>query len=393
MKSPISLAYKNGQHVVMRAFTKGSARETPEAVTPDSLNRLILARNLLALMESIDELGIMLDHDLTEKDTRILTVGEVLEDIRKGVYSPVRDSRLTDEIYMDSRFPQKPNASALRRMDASYDLMMTDFASTLRTFDTDDTVVVELVQDWMELRNSLSVTARVLGYMINPPSNVAGKELAGDFNGLLEAGFEKRDLKRNRLSQLSYKYDFFENYSKQYQISFTHNAFLATDPGLRKIPQLLKTFESKSPLHHSVLSQEKGWSSALKSSNRIDFFAAPVAKYYQQEKDDRKNYLCIGDNGEDWQSLSREFVEAMVLAYMEPEIDRNHWFKNQGYPEVKKDSLIEALWYQLIFPKTYELIICQNCGNAALTAKKGGHTLYCTGACSANYRNHYKNKE
>lgn len=393
MKSQTALAYRNGQHVILRAYSKNEAKETPQAVTPESFNRFILSKNLLMLMESIDELGIMFSHPIfdNKKEKRINSVEEIRKAIAKGEFEPVREDRLSEEIYMDSATPYKHNASALKKMAASYDYLITDFPAALKEFESEDIVVIELVQDWMELRNSLSVTARVLGYLLNPPKKVAGKELLGDFNGLIEAGFERRSLKRNKLSNLSIPYDFFKKYKHQYQITIVFNTFFAKDAGVKGFAQVvLDTYKEKAPLHWSVLSDDKGWSSALKASHRVNFLTAPVAKYYQQEKGDKNQYLCIGDNGEDWRLLAKELVEAMVKTYMKPKVDSDSWFNEEGYPEVVRSSLMEALWYQLIYPKNYELVICQNCGNAALAAKRGMSKVWCSDACRTYYKTHYE---
>lgn len=394
MQSQTALAYRNGQHVVLRAFSKSELRETPQAVNPESFNRFILSKNFFMLMESIDELGIMFDHDFIKGSSRIVSVETMRKAIGKGSFAPVREERLTEEIYLDSATPYKPNASALKKMAASYDFLLVGFETALKDFNGDDVVVIELIQDWIELRNSLSVTARVLGYLLNPPEKIAGIKLSEDFNGLEQAGFKKRKLERGILSGITQQYDFFKEYKSQYLIKIIFNTFFAKDPGVKGFAQVVfDTYKDKAPLHYSVLSDEKGWTSALKGNRRVNFLTAPLAKFYEHAADDKSQYLSIGEAGEDWHFLAKEFVRAMVNAYMEPKVDQNSWFNGEGYPDVMHSTLISALWYQLIYPKNYELIICQNCGNAALAAKRGMGKIWCSDACRTYYKTHFKDEE
>lgn len=393
MKSKTALAYKStGQHVVLRAFTKDEVSETPETVNPDSFNRLVLSKNFLSFMQSIDELGIISRKGFTKKDKRILTVGEVRELDTRGELLSTSIDRLSDEVYFDSASPYKHNASALKKMSVAYDYESTEFLKSISKFKDDDFVVMELMQDWVDLRNSLSLTSRVLGHLINPPIKRAGRELSDGFNGLLEAGFSQAPLERSLFEQFGIPYSFFDKYHQQYHIMIGFNTFFAKGEPLKRMPGITSPLEFKAPLLFSVLNtDEPKWATALKTSQRINYLTAQEAKGRKQGKGDTATYLSIGDAGEDWRQLAREMVIAMMQAYMKPEIDIENIFSGNGYPDIVHTSLIEALWYQLLYPKKHELIVCQNCGNAALAAKQGMSKVWCSDSCRTHYKKHYKN--
>jgi len=383
MKSRITLAQRYGQTIILRAYSKEEPLQTPEAASVDSLNRLILSKNLRSLIDSIDELGAMLPANLTKHDQRILAVEEVRKLLADKKFKKVDYQQLSNEMLFASRFPYRPNKKALSEILREHDLPKSNFETTLTRFADDDIVILERIQDWMELRNSLAVTARVMGNLHNPPKLLKGEVQNENSNGLLRAGFQQKEVSKLMKNTWGLQHHFFRTFSNYYHTDFVYNPYKLD----RYAGEIL---EKRTPYHHSVISCKPNWYTALRNQNQKKRVLFLTDQLIRDDKkiEDMDHQLCIGYDGEDWRSLAQEFITSMIKGYMNPKID---WATSQWsqHPTFENSTLIEALWNQLLYSKGHSIIVCQTCGDATLSPNRGKPSVYCSGTCRNYYNEHY----
>ena len=94
---------------------------------------------------------------------RVVPAGEIRELFRSGELSEPDAERLGEEAYLEYLGNGTVNKRAMRKMVQRYDATGNGFISRLDTCSERDAVSIELVQDWMDLRNNLTLAARVKG--------------------------------------------------------------------------------------------------------------------------------------------------------------------------------------------------------------------------------------
>lgn len=389
-----------GQHVVLRICRGSELTGDFDDVSVDGLNGLLLSKNFLQLMEAIESLGPISAEKLNsptakaaladDERERVVPAGEVRELFRSGELSEPDAERLGEEAYLEYLGNGTVNKSAMRKMVQRYDATGNGFISRLDTCSEGDAVSIELVQDWMDLRNNLTLAARVKGFMLNPPEldGVLAERLSSD--PLLAAGFERAPLKRGLLSQAGSNYKCFADYGMQYRRLCAFNTYFARDEETlgSKIGSMFLSLGCQAPLLQSRLTTERGWITSLKGSHVVNYLSIPLATNFEEGKERKQNYLSVCFNeGDDPKDVAKSYLGALLMGWLQPEIDKSSCYSEDGQVRLRRRNLVDALWSYVLFPGDYEIAICKNCGNAFLRSGKGRVKIWCSDSCRVQFAN------
>jgi hypothetical protein len=249
-------------------------------------------------------------------------------------------------------------------------------------------VLFELVQDWIYVRNALSVCARLLGQLES-----------GNGVSLADAGFESHKSKRL-------------NSKKLFGLPLKYNTMLSI--GLLK-------WDIEDPLFYNTVEREKEDSNIfsykvtvnyLKAQDKSVFLTtAPVAtnKPYSlrkslknQPSEEKTFFLCVEDTGSQEQ-MAKNIVSQFAAVFRNLEMkqkgvsgseqkfgwvyDESGEFENLAQPKMMPLSLASALWLRLVYHPSRKITLCKKCGNAVLSKEQGMPREFCSNSCRVQFGN------
>lgn len=385
----ITVAFDKKQrlHYVIRDIPRGSLGWDAGADCTRQLNSLLAAKTPTALLRAIEAMPSLYPEGRFSKKTRPI---ESAQEVR---YALVRlgecdEDQLRAEMWMESATPLRSDTAKMSKFIADYGYGnegLEDWAEAV--LDDGRVIVVEHLQDWMTLRNSLTLCGRLLAQLQD-----------GNHAPLEDAGFYHRN--NSRL-----KDDF-------YIIPFKFNAFFA---------RASADWEEKDPLYNSLVTEGKLSSrykfiddlrGAFPDPSESDVFlvARPTATQEydsffaskRREPADKTLYLMVRNSG-DQEAMAKKVILAFTEAFRgledwEQGMRGKEGRRGTGRPLgwaydamgafAKLDEARElplsfpsALWHRLLYHHAQALVICSHCKNAILSSEQGTRREYCSDTC------------
>ena len=386
----IAVAYDSKQklHYVVRSVPAGLLEWDPDADCTAQLNALLAAKTPTAFLRAVDGMPSLYPRGRFSKTTRAATRKSEVE------YAIVRlgecdEDQLRAEMWMDSATPLRSDTAKMSKFAADFGYEEVRFAELVDgALEGGGAVVVEHLQDWMTMRNSLTLCARLLAQLQD----------GGGAASLEEAGFYRRENSRLK--------DGF------YIIPFKFNPFFA---------RASADWEEKDPLYNSLVTQRKlatrlGFLDDARgdfpdaSEEDVFFATSAVAKQEyagifasrRLEPADKTLYMMVRDSG-DHAAMATKTVLAMTEAFRTLE----DWEDGMRGKEARRGtgrplgweydaagalagiddarmvprSFASALWYRLLYHHARRFTICAHCKNAVLSSEKGMRREYCSDTC------------
>lgn len=398
MDTIIAMRANPGQHVALRMLPEGEGVGLADF---KALDRLILSKNLVQLMESIDELGPISLNPLspdapchfTPEQPRVESASSAAMGFRNGLFLTSYDRQLEDELFIDHPGVARVNFSALGRAVRERDAVMTGFDERLREAPGETPVSVELLQDWLDLRNNLALAARVLGFMTNPPA-IEGVDPDEFRRRPLEAaGFVEAELGPEEAPGDSEGAGAHvpAAYSRQFRrlCAFSvWNTECLSEPAREQRKGFLPTVE-RAPLIASLLKLEPGGHWGLRGRDCVRYPMVPVEDPGTWPSTSGRMCLSVElREGEGQAEAARRYLEAEFHAWLGPTVTLDEGLELAVAPTPVGTGLATALWRMLAQRSEWEIAVCPNCGSAFLRPTKGYRArkrLWCDNSCHALY--------
>ena len=293
---------------------------------------------------------------------------------------------LESEFFLESSKPMRSNKVKLDKLVTEWGSDGRTVASLLKGIEGDFVVLVEPLQDWMTLRNSLSLCARLL----------AGVEHG---SGLLKGlGFDMLKSKRlgKELWGIAFKYNPF--YSKKIALRdedrFDPLFYALTDQYSEKtnVPFMKRELHGLCPEDHSVFVTTRQIATGHYDA---------IGPNKEKTPSEKTLYLCVagGDGGKE---SSKEIIRQFSWAFRHLAIpqgnkascesvdcgwryDQRGEFQDLAGPKMVPGSFASALWYQLVYHPHDRLTRCKWCGDALMARSVGTPKEFCCGSCRVQY--------
>ena len=385
----ITVAYDKRQklHYVIRDVPGDALEWDAGQDCTRQLNALLAAKTPTALLRAVEGMPSLYPEGRFSKTTRPVASREEVH------YAVVRfgecdEDQLRAEMWMDSATPLRSDTAKMSKFVTDYGYDGEALAERAGAALGEGRVVaVEHLQDWMTLRNALTLCGRLLAQLQE-----------GGPVSLEDAGFYRRS--NSRL-----KDDF-------YIIPFKFNAFFA---------RASADWEEKDPLYNSLMTERKLASryrflaeprGGFPDPSEPDVFlvTSPVAtQEYSSvfaskrlEPVDKTLYLMVRDSG-DQEAMAKKVVLAFTEAFrgledwergMRGKEDRRGTGRALGWAYdamgafAKQDEAREVplsfpsgLWHRLLYHHAQALVVCSHCKNAILSSEQGTRREYCSDTC------------
>lgn len=355
------------------------------------LNALLTVKNLSGLLKTIGDMPPVLPLAVACSRRRVFTVEQAMRDL-PGDLIECNEGSLRAESFIESCRPMRANGVSARRAVSEYGSTGALIAEGLEEdpADSENLVVVEPLQDWMTLVNSLKLCARLLA-AINSREQVSLEDL----------GFAHMTSKRLKGKEL-------------YGLPFKFNTLFSG-------PDLVEGWQRQDPLFYALTHKKKVGSNAPsvsvpvyalgEGSSSIFVTTRPIAAGDQHAAGSNKHdidgkalYLCIEDNGD-----QRKMASNVVLMFGKAfrnlsvpqdgatggdspcgwEYDADGGLRGLDAPLIRMLSFASALWYQLVYHPGQRLSRCKWCGDAMMSKDIGPKKEFCTGSCRVQYGRKY----
>lgn len=399
MTGGISLAYDSRQrvHYVLRVVS-------PEALAWDgsldcgaALNGLLETKTARSLLDGISQMTSLCPDGVFWGQRYMFTQKEARRSFPKR-FSSCEAGQLQAELWLDSAGALRSDKSKLSKFVEEFGTDGGEFLEALLPKATSaDLVLAERLQDWITLRNSLSLCARLLGQI----------EGGGGAISLERAGFYNPG--RNEHLGGSF-----------YMIPFKFNTYFAAtgvdgpdvhDPLFTRVAPPGKRAAGDGRLFRTSVNYPDPKRPNVFLATRpaaTESFPESVADLLvskRREPAEKVYYLMVEDSGDHMQ-MACDIVNAFTRGFRtldDPVAGRGEprklgWVYDETgntaklpQPRLEPRSLPSALWYSLLFHPAMKMVLCKRCGNAILSREKGTPKAYCSETCRVQDANQRRN--
>lgn len=390
MDVAITYDAKKKLHYIVRIVPRVAVGWTGKADVSALLNELLVAKTPSSLIKAFDNAPALYPAGTFAGRKYAFAFKEAESELAS--YSTCNEAQLHAELLLNSAKELRFDSAGIGQFAIDNGCSGAEFVERLKDRNSSEHIVlIEQLQDWMTLRNSLSVCARLLGQVERMDEPVS----------LEEAGFELRSIRR---------------LGGDYFITpFKFNTYFAASQG--------KDWEQKDPLFYALFPVEDmqtEWVPILGNisahypdpKNKDVFFATqPIATGEYAKLGEgmfisknrpvgTKTYYLVVKKSVSDDELARSIVSAFTRAFRDLQDPVGGFKKKKGQfrplgwsydeagefegldaPRYIPNSLPSALWYQLIYHPGKEIIVCAECKNAAINVKKGRSRDYCSDLC------------
>lgn len=403
----VAIAYdsRQGVHFVLRVVAKERVGWDGRVECVGMLNDLLTTKTPSRLLKAIDDMPSLYPGGSFAGERYAYAFSEAAGKFAKR-FAECDEDLLKAELWLDSARGLRADSARVTQFVKEYGTNGEGFLDSLRMRNAADCMVLaERLQDWMTLRNSLSVCARLLGQL----------EGNGPSVSLEDAGFRLED---NKLLG-----------GEHYLLPFKFNTFYALRGSGKweKQDPLFATMAPAAKRGVELGSTGRVYANYPDPRNNDVFFAAyPVAtqdypasaselfeKIFmsgRREPAKKTHYFLVRNTGdqaqmakgvvnvftsafrnlEDPGSARRKPGEVRNLGWMYDEAGE---FEKLAQPRLVPQSLASALWYRLVYHPVMKISVCKFCGNAVVSREQGTPKAYCTDTCRVQDANRRKREE
>lgn len=372
---------RSGMHSFVRVAPSAGMPDSPCNPSINSVNDLLMAKNVESLADAAEQLGPMF---LRGNSLRLRTLDR--DDFRALVSSP---DDLLAECFFDpyaKRSDDDPwafeRSGNTARLAVSRAVENRDFCSKYPNVSSGEgraPLIVEPLQDWVLLRNLLSVTLRV-GALLREEARSSGTLLE-------DAGFSRVG-RRTFSSKLVID-------SPGYAIPVMFNPFFR--PGSVTGNDLAYNADATCPLYGRIAEVRMGLFGAsigvLRGCNVIKFATGSQAEAARGSFKPRKNrpkeakwmYLVI----ENREGVGQGELADVLLNALDSQLYRPHLsYSGKMMEEVSVCSydLPTALWGLVRDHPSHYLSTCENCQRTVFSTNQGPSRRFCSDACRTTWK-------
>ncbi len=375
-------------HCLVRAVPANIALAGSFEPDPAALNALLGVKAPGQLVQAVDDLPPLVAAESLARMPRILAPADAAGYLG-GSFAECDADVLAAELFLDSAEGLRANGQSLVKFADEYCCGGRVAAQRMGSLSDDIAVLVEPVQDWMAVRNQLSIALRLKGLLAEGEPDIFGR-----------AGFERVDNRRLGSPLLVIPAKFNPFFAKAARTAAADAAadplFSAMAPRARRAtsvpgvgdvspnypdPSNKGVFFTTKPLATDDL---PSWGSLFRP-NRVP-------------AEDQTLYLCVEDVG-DQEAMTRSVVESFSYGYVNLDLEgeKAGWeydvsgeHENIDAPRVLCRSFASSLWYALSYHRGKRITVCRLCGNAVLSNERGTRKNYCSDACRVRDANRRK---
>lgn len=379
------IAYDNHQklHFVLRVATRAELNWHKSCDCIPALGDFLVCKTPKKLLESIARLPCLYPDGIFGGERYAFALDIARKEFPNR-FGQCRSGQLVGELWLDS-------CKSLRADNGNYSSLISEHGVDGRSFlgcfsgdsDPNHVVLAERLIDWITVRNSLSLVARLLGQLEDNHSNVS----------LEAAGFSSpRHIERlhGDFRIIPFKFNtYFVKHKTQ---------------GVQQLDPLFSALTSK-PTDESNLGLLAKASVVYPDAERkgVLFATKPtatgeMAKTWEEffftkrrKPADQLYYLLVEDTG-DQDGMIEDVVNAITRSFRQLKDpgsgkllgwdydDSGNTQKLPG-PRLLPRSLPSALWYSLIYHPGKKIVICDHCHSAAVSREQGTNRSYCSETC------------
>lgn len=376
-------------HLILRTVPAEKLKWTwsqQQSRISDYFNLLVSARSLDGLLKAAEKLPPIVPSKRFGALKTMYEIGDLSADFFSSL-RPCDVLRLKDESYLESCRPIRSNTSRLDSFIKKWGSNGNELEKlTEQILSRGGAIVVEPLQDWAFLRNSLSICARLIA------------ECQSDIPDLKRCGFIDTYSSRlqRKLLCAPIKYNTF--FSKPISTNSAqsdplYHALTKAIPQKTNIPLTKVDVNLLNPKDEAVFITTKP-------------IATGDSKISPENGGENKTlFLCVRDNGND-ADMARSIVSSFGMAYRNLSIplgikekegkldcgwsyDESGEFEELDSPRVYPQSLASALWYRLVYHPEDRLSRCKWCEGAFLSKRIGATREFCSGSCRVQFGRKY----
>jgi hypothetical protein len=373
---------ENGLHVLIRIFPKEVFNQN-FCATPKEVNKLLESKNILSLLKAIEQFGPLLTCALVESEnTRFYPIEKLSDDpIRDMGLSSVHLPSLIRETVFELPCESGEHVYLTRKVSKKYGIDREGFNDDLSEHTSSEVVVIEPLQEWLFLRNTLSLFGRII---------YARQENTFCDTMLESIGFERRSNRKLKTDVFAIPFQFNTWFATN---NTTKNLIhpLTTSPE-RHCPLLWRIFtKSFKDTNDSFIGRLlKGDAHfVLKDSPDILILTAPQATgrrasvINNKNYEDKRLYLAIREDGRSQIELSEHLIISFIKHFIDDFslIDAQSVFDGNRSYSPTPSNLAAACWMTLVNHPGYYLIRCKACGSVVFASDVGRERIFCSNAC------------
>lgn len=378
-------------HYLLRIVPSDRVDRMPDGELPKLVNGLSGAKSHKQLLRVIDGCCLLFGTAGSERQpNRVMTADECLKAL-ESQFAPTDAKKLTEEMFLYSprgAYATRANNGKVSPVASSNDAYSCGLTKDLEKCGDDERVIVEPVQDWMTVRNTLSLAASLL----------AKVEAEGQDSTVLEdSGFLRFEQNAYGSPVLAAPIKYHTFFGRDYAGHF----WKASELNLGDLDYLYSLYykgghSAKGKNQPCVLGSDGDVFIAtryLATQNGISILDAlrlPVEA-------NRNLYLCVKERGSQV-DMAKRILEALWDA------TQNRLRDLDGRPlgittdesclfdpdadslAFRQHSLISRLWSAVFLHGGRSLVACKYCGCGVLGSKKGPAREFCSDSCRVQYR-------
>ena len=380
---------KSGMHSFVRLVRLDEIDSPVHGFTIDSVNSLMLARDPEMLACAARRVGPMY-HDRADLGDRVMTAEEALSATRRRLM-PSDSKTLLEECKFDpysvvsgDRGLARVESGRIARAASDRTVEQYDYCADSPDYTYGShryRLVIEPLQDWILLRNLLSIVLRIGGV-------ICRSLRAGDADTILEdCGFSRVE-RRTLSSRLAID-------SPGYTIPVMFNPFFRG--GNTLINDMVFDADATCPLYSRLIepqSRHLGLANigTLRSSPSIKFVTGPQAERAKgsfapvSDRPDESKwvYMVLEDDGSSSQrDLANKLINALDGLMYRPRLV----YQDQPMQEIiaQPHDLPSALWDLVRNHPNHYLMTCDNCQRTLFSTTQGPNRRFCSDSCRVTW--------
>ena len=384
---------KEKRHFVVRVIEKCQLAWSWSGECSAELNKLISSKTPQQLLDAIDSFPALYPQESFLDKKIAYSLMDAKDELRKSRYVSCKKETLEAEMYLASATPLRANKESFESFILKYGTNGQDYLTDLREVsESEHFVLMEPVQDWMMLRNTLSICARVLGQIQDEEKQ----------ESLEDAGFSFRDNTRikKEIYYTPFKYNTFFNTSSGQM--FEQDALFTALTKRKYERTTIPFFLDINVDYFSEIERDVFVLTRPLATQKYDMIQSLKQEFLSESTgpvETRTHYLCLRNTGD-----QREMMEGIIEAFSSAfrsltdsteakgkkrgtgsflgwKYDQSGEYEKLEEPRLVPQSFISALWYQLVYHPGKRITICKLCKNAVLTNEQGTKNKYCSNSC------------
>lgn len=376
-------------HYVMRTADKKTFNYMPDEQLPAFINALLSAKGHKQLIRALEGAPLLYETNIRGKQPdRVMSPDDCIRALEEQ-FTEVDPKILSWELFMYAPKEIRANVTIGKSPASELDAYKNHFAEELSKLGDDKVIIVESIEDWMTVRNMLSVVAALLSGIENPEKGARVLENAGFFMPDRNAFNQDVFVTRLKFQAGTFLLQFMKHPVVSSgllgrDLDYLYNLYYKDTGKPRKRGGLLFPVMTRGIGGCDDVFITAHYDAVKGGINLIDIALAPW-------EEDRYVYLCVEKHGSQLEMAKRAVLALWNATCSLKDFDgamlgitediESLFMPKQETMSFTYHSLVSRLWNALCFHKGKRLITCRHCGCGVLASNRGPVKEYCSDSC------------